>query len=165
MAKLDNLVKEFLNGNKDSFDLIYEETKKSVYLSIYQIIKDKSAIDDLMQDTYLKAIEKMESYKLGSNFNAWISTIARNNAINYYNRRTKIDLIEDKDYDEDLSSNDSTPLIDMALSILEGDEKDIFIYHIILGYKFKDISTILNSTLKHVFYIYQKAIKKIKEQL
>ena len=165
MAKLDNLVKEFLNGNKDSFDLIYEETKKSVYLSIYQIIKDKSAIDDLIQDTYLKAIEKMDSYKLGSNFNAWISTIARNNAINYYNKRSRVDLIEDKDYDEDLSSNDSTPLIDMALSILDGDEKDVFVYHIILGYKFKDISKILDSTLKHVFYIYQKAIKKIKEQL
>ena len=52
MAELDKLVKDFINGNKDSFDLIYEQTKQSAYLSIYAIIKDNCAVDDIMQDTY-----------------------------------------------------------------------------------------------------------------
>ena len=120
MAELDNLIKEFINGNKDSFDLIYDQTKQSVYLSIYAIIKDHSAVDDIMQDTYLKAIDAILSYKIGTNFKAWISRIARNNAINYYNKEAKCENIEVEDFDERFSVDTKTPLIDAALEILEG---------------------------------------------
>ena len=165
MAKLDSLIRDYLDGNRDSFDLIYEETKQSVYLSIYAIIKDRAVIEDLMQDTYLKALDNLSSYTLGTNFKAWISRIARNNAINYYNKQSKVDTLDVTDYDENLSVDTSTPLIDSALRILEGNEKEIFVYRIILNYKFKDIATLLDINLKTVFYQYKKAIAKIKEQL
>lgn len=161
MAKLDELVKEFLSGNANAFDLIYEETKHSVYLSIYSIIQNRSTIDDLMQDTYLKALDSISSYKLGSNFKAWISKIAHNNAINHYNKYSKVTMLDDE-HVELISANDSTPLIDSALEILDGKEKDIFIYRIVLDYKFKDIANILDINLKTAFYLYKKAINKIK---
>ena len=165
MAKLDSLIVNYLNGDKDCFNLIYEETKQSVYLSIYAIIKDRATIDDLMQDTYLKALDALSSYKIGTNFKAWISKIARNNALNYYNKHAREEILDVEDYDNKLSTNTSTPLIDQALRILEGTEKDIFIYRIVLNYKFKDIANLLDMNLKTAFYLYKKAISKIKEQL
>ena len=165
MAELDNLIKDFINGNKDSFDLIYDQTKQSVYLSIYSIIKDHSAVDDIMQDTYLKAIDAILSYKIGTNFKAWISRIARNNAINYYNKEARCENIEVEDFDERFSVDTKTPLIDAALEILEGCEKEIFIYRIVLGYKFKDIAKVLDMNIKSAYFQYKKAINKIKEQI
>lgn len=165
MAELDNLIKEFINGNKDSFDLIYDQTKQSVYLSIYAIIKDHSAVDDIMQDTYIKAIDAILTYKIGTNFKAWISRIARNNAINYYNKEARCENIEVEDFDERFSVDTKTPLIDAALEILEGNEKEIFIYRIILGYKFKDIAKALDMNIKSAYFQYKKAINKIKEQI
>ena len=165
MAKLDSLIRNYLNGDKDCFNLIYEETKQSVYLSIYAIIKDHNAINDLMQDTYLKALDNITSYQIGTNFKAWISKIARNNALNYYNKNQRIDYLDIEDYDNKFAKDISTPLIDTALKILEGKEKDIFIYRIILDYKFKDIAHILDINLKTAFYLYKKAITKIKEQI
>ena len=165
MAELDNLIKDFINGNKDSFDLIYDQTKQSVYLSIYAIIKDHSAVDDIMQDTYIKAIDAILTYKIGTNFKAWISRIARNNAINYYNKEARCENIEVEDFDERFSVDTKTPLIDAALEILEGNEKEIFIYRIILGYKFKDIAKALDMNIKSAYFQYKKAINKIKEQI
>lgn len=165
MAKLDSLIRNYLNGDKDCFNMIYEETKQSVYLSIYAIIKDHNAINDLMQDTYLKALDNITSYQIGTNFKAWISKIARNNALNYYNKNQRIDYLDIEDYDNKFAKDISTPLIDTALRILEGKEKDIFIYRIILDYKFKDIAHILDINLKTAFYLYKKAITKIKEQI
>lgn len=165
MAKLDSLIRNYLNGDKDCFNLIYEETKQSVYLSIYAIIKDHNAINDLMQDTYLKALDNITSYQIGTNFKAWISKIARNNALNYYNKNQRVDYLDIEDYDNKFAKDISTPLIDTALRILEGKEKDIFIYRIILDYKFKDIAHILDINLKTAFYLYKKAITKIKEQI
>src|SRR5690554_7462645 len=80
--ELDKCIIDFLDGDESSFDLIYHETKKSVYLSIYTIIKNQDTIEDLMQDTYMKAINALNYYKIGTNFKAWISRIARNNALN-----------------------------------------------------------------------------------
>ena len=165
MAELDKLVEQYVNGNKDVFDQIYEETKRSVYLSIYAIISDHDMAESIMQDAYLKALDALASYKVGSNFKAWISRIARNTAINYYNRESKISYVDAYDNDEAFGSSSSTPLIDSALAILDGSEKEVFTYRIILGYKFKDIGKILNMNLKTAFAIYKKAINKVKEQI
>ena len=83
--KLDMHIKNYINGQIYEFDIIYEETKKYVYLSIYSYVKNQMVIEDLMQDTYMKAIDNIQKYQLGTNFYAWISTIARNIAINRYN--------------------------------------------------------------------------------
>ena len=96
--ELEMLVERYRLGESELFDDIYYETQKAVYLSISTIIKDKSTIEDLMQEAYIKAINNLDSYKSGTNFQAWICTIARNHTINFYNRKKKetlVDSVED----------------------------------------------------------------------
>lgn len=160
--ELDIHIKNFLNGDSFEFDIIYEETKKHVYLSIYTYVKNQMAIDDLMQDTYFKAIDNLKSYKLGTNFYAWISIIARNTAINYYNKNKRVDLVEEY-IDGENPNNDS--LVSLALNILDGLEREVILYHIVLNMKFKEISKILDKPIGTVYSIYKKAIINIKEKL
>ncbi len=160
--KLDIRIKKYLNGDSYEFDYIYEETKKYVYLSIYTYVKNQMVIDDLMQDTYMKAIDNLKAYQLGTNFYAWISTIARNIAINYYNKNKKVDLVEEYIAGEN-PNNDG--LLALALSILEGLERDVIIYHIVLNMKFSEMSSILEKPLGTVYSVYKKAISKIKKKL
>lgn len=164
--KLEDYVESYINGDESSFDVIYEQTSKIVYLSIFTIIKNKTLIEDIMQDTYLKAINSLNYYKKGTNFSAWIATIARNQAINVYNKRkreTLVDPVEGLSLFE--SPVEGSSLLNKALSILEGTEKDIIIYHIVLNFKFKDIANILDIPLSTVFFIYKKAISKIKKEV
>lgn len=165
--ELEHYVSLYKAGSSDAFDIIYQETQKSVYLSIYAIIKDRDTISDLMQDTYMKAINSFEQYKPNTNFNAWISTIAHNLAINYYNKNKKIDLADEVDEEyifKDTSTSHS--IVDQAMDILKDEvEREIFFMHIVLDTKFKDISTNLDIPLSTVFYIYKNALKKIKENL
>ena len=65
-------------------------------------IKNQMTIDDLMQDTYMKAIDNLKSYKIGTNFYAWISIIARNTAINYYNKNYGLKVFEELLEDVDI---------------------------------------------------------------
>ena len=137
--KLDSCIIDYLKGNDESFDIIYQETKKSVYLSIRLIIYRKEDIEDLMQDTYIKALDKLDTYKIGTNFNAWISQIARNLAINHYNKMKRVILT-----DELIDTNDeSSPKLSYYLSFLDGLERDVVIYKIILNMSYKDISKII----------------------
>ena len=161
--ELDVLVRKYLKGDSQAFDDIYYETQTSVYLSIKTYIKDGQVIEDLMQDTYVRAIQNITKYKLGTNFKAWISCIARNIAINYYNKEKKVELVEIDN--PVLSVEDSDSKLDYYLSFLEGVERDIVIYHIVLDMKFKDIATIVELPQSTVFAKYKAAIDKIKINL
>ncbi len=164
--ELDLYDSRYINGEKQVFDIIYEETKKSVYLSIYTIIKNKTTIEDLMQDTYMKIINSFEYYRLGTNFIAWCSKIARNNAINYY-KKIKREVIIDYSENENIFQDDSTKtyIIDDCLEILSGYEKEIFVYRIVIGLKLKEIPNILEMPISSIDYIYKKALKKVKRYI
>lgn len=164
--ELEKLVERYRNGEQELFDEIYYETQKCVYLSISTIIKDKSTIEDLMQDVYIKAINNLGSYKAGTNFSAWISTIARNHAINYYRRKKRETLVDEIDEEYLFTTNDNRDsILNKALSILNDEERDIIMYHIVLNFKFKDIANMLNIPLSTAFFIYKKALGKIKKEL
>ena len=161
--ELDKYINKYLNGDKESFDIIYQETSKGVYLSIRTIISNRSVIEDIMQDTYIKAIDKLDTYKLGTNFQAWICRIARNNAINHYNKYKREEILDPGNPVFVIEDKESK--LKYYLSFLEGKEKEIVIYHIVLNMGFKDISKIMNIPQSTAFFLYKKAIKKIKEGL
>lgn len=161
--ELDNLILNYRNGDINAFDDIYYETQTSVYLSIRVFITKKEIIEELMQDTYVKAINNLEKYKIGSNFKAWISCVARNIAINYYNHEKVIEIKEVTDPAFICESKESK--LNYYLSFLEGLDREIVIYHIVLDMKFKEIAEIINQPLSSVFLIYKKAIEKIKKNI
>lgn len=168
-SELDKYIVKFKNGDDEAFNTIYDETKKIVYLSIYSIIKSKDVIEDLMQDTYLKAIRALEYYVLGTNFKAWISKIAHNLAINEYNKNKNIDSLDDELAPEVIDERVDNSLLDSALRILEEEKKEemkeIFVYRIIFNMKFKDIANILELPKSTVFDIYNRAVKLIKDNI
>ena len=158
--ELDVLVCRYLNGDELAFDDIYYETQTPIYLSIRTYIKDRQVIEDLMQDTYVRVIQNITKYKIGTNFKAWVSCIARNIAINYYNKEKKVELKEIDNPTFSIESNDSK--LDYYLSFLEGEDRDIVIYHIVLDMKFKDIAKMLEIPQSTVFVKYKQAIEKIR---
>jgi len=50
------LIKRLKDGDLSVFDDIYYSTKDNVYYTILSIIKDQSLSEDIMQETYLKAL-------------------------------------------------------------------------------------------------------------
>lgn len=161
--KLDELIYKYKNGDKECFDEIYYLTYNAVYLSIRIIIKDRQIIEDLIQETYMKAIDNLEKYHMGTNFSAWISSIARNISINYYNREKKVELKEDNNPVFLIENKDSK--LEYYLSFLKDEERSVVIYHLVLNFKFKEIANMLNMPLSTVFAIYKKAVERIKKTL
>ncbi len=164
--ELNLCVKEYMDGNIEKFNDIYYETKKIVYLSIYSILGNSAEIEDIMQDTYMKMINNLDSYKLGTNFKAWISSIARNLSLNEYNKKKRIVELGDDEMDSINYQYDNS-LINKSLYILNNDTdmKQIFVYRIIFNMGFRDISDIMNIPKSTIHDTYKKMIKIIKENL
>ena len=67
---LDEIIEELRQANYAHFDEFYNATKKNVFFTIASIIKDRSTIDDLMQDTYIKFLENISKYQKNTKINA-----------------------------------------------------------------------------------------------
>jgi RNA polymerase sigma-70 factor, ECF subfamily len=162
MSSLKNLK----SRNYQSFDTFYNLTKNQVFYAIVSIIKDQSLAEDLMQDTYVKFLEKIDQYKDGSNPYAYLSTIGRNLAINLYNQRKREvyseELLETIPYQEEIETDDAQ--IFKILDLLEESEREIVVLHVINELKFREIANITQKPLGTVLWIYNKAIKKLKEK-
>ena len=165
---LDEIIEELRVCNYSHFDQFYNETKKTVFFSIASIVKDDSIIDDLMQDTYVKFLENINKYQSRTNIKAFLSTIAHNLAINFYNKEKRIVRNDEVfDYIPSKSTSHSYDNI-KVLEILEGLDslsKEIVIQHVINDLKFKDIARIVNKPLGTVLWIYNKAMKELKRKV
>ncbi len=171
MAKKDinNLVSQLQNGNIEVFDDIYYLTKDIVYYSIFIILKDYQLSEDIMQDTYLKALSKIHSYKRKAHFKSWIVTIAKNLAINEFNKRKREMLVDISENEYILGTTPSTVeneiLINQIFTVLSGEEKEIVILHIVGDLKHREIAKLLNKPLGTITWAYNKAIKKLQNQI
>lgn len=165
---LNRTVERFRRGDANAFDVIYDATRVDVYYVILNILRDASLAEDVMQDTYMKMIEKLPEYEARGEFKAWLMTLAKNLALNTYNRRKREIAV---DYDE------SAPLFDVIypdgekryhvqalLEKLEPVEREIVIRHALFDEKHRVIAETLGMPLGTVLWKYREAIKKLRKE-
>ncbi|WMJ72423.1 sigma-70 family RNA polymerase sigma factor [Cytophagaceae bacterium ABcell3] len=85
------LVSLYIQGNEDAFAVLLKRHKTKVYSTIYLIVKDQYVAEDLMQEAFIKAINKLRSgsYNEEGKFLPWIVRIAHNLAIDYFRREKR----------------------------------------------------------------------------
>lgn len=155
--------------DESGFEYIYLKTKSLVYAIIISVVKDHNTAEDLMQDTYIKMVKSINSYKKSFKFTAWLGTIARNTAIDYYRKyknQYSIDIqeheylfpIEQATVDDEFNTN-------YLLSKLTDDEREVVMLYSLDEFKHREIAKILNKPLGTVIWLYNKAISRLREEL
>ncbi|XMB66086.1 sigma-70 family RNA polymerase sigma factor [Mycoplasmatota bacterium zrk1] len=164
---IDKLVRELSTGNLDVFDQIYYETKDLVYYVIFNILRNDLKAEELMQEVYLNMLRKVSKYKK-KNFSAWIATMARNMAINTYNKEKRISYMDSQEmefvFKSDSNSDEEYLLNDMR-RILNETEFEVVLMHVIGNITHQKISDGLGKPIGTVLWIYNKAMKKLRAGL
>lgn len=166
MGRVKEIIRQMKDNDYRSFDEFYSMTSKLVYYIISDIIKNRQTVEDLMQDTYLKFIQNIGSVNPNQNPNAYLAQIAKNLALNEYNKRKRV-VVDDtyftnlKDQQSDVGSG-----IDLGIiNYLEGIEKEVVTLKLIGDLKFREIAGMLNKPIGTVQWVYNNAIKKLREKV
>lgn len=77
----------------DYIDQLYYEYSDRIYQFIYLRVKDSSVAEDITQDTYVKAYEKIDTLYSKAKAKSWLYMIARNLMIDYVRRQKIIQFI------------------------------------------------------------------------
>jgi RNA polymerase sigma factor (sigma-70 family) len=93
------LVSSYRRGNEASFAELVSKYQSKVYTTIFLIVKDRYLAEDLTQDVFIKAINKImaDKYNEEGKFGPWIGRIAHNIAIDFFrkSKRSKEIVTED----------------------------------------------------------------------
>ncbi len=165
--KLERKVSKLKNGDASAFDYIYEHTNRYVYFAIFYIVKDKMYAEDIMQDTFVRAISSISQYKDGTNFIGWICSIAKSLALNHLKKyRREVDTDFEQDAYKYGSSESELPYIfDVAAKILTDEEYQIVMLCQVSGYKRREVADMLDMPIGTVTWKNNEALKKLKNHL
>ena len=156
------------DGDRDALRIIHKHMNRQIYAVAYAVLRDFSLSDDVVQETYVKIIEKAFSYRKGTNARAWVLSIARNIAIDYYRKR-KFECDTDEITDAGMRFDESTVLSSMevkkALDNLSDEERQIVTLKVYAGLKHREIAELLGITTDACKKKYQRAADKLRESL
>lgn len=88
--KIRRLVLQAGQGDRAAFGELYEEMGRSVYFNCLKLLGNTQQAEDITQDTFMKALEKLDSLKEPENFSAWVNRIAINNCKMYFRKNPRI---------------------------------------------------------------------------
>lgn len=85
------LVSLYREGNEEAFEVLLDRHKNRVYTTIYLIVKDNYIAEDLLQETFVKAINTITGgrYNEEGKFLPWVLRIAHNLAIDYFRKERR----------------------------------------------------------------------------
>lgn len=91
------LVDEALEGNQLSFQLLVERYQDRIFGLARHYTKSAVEVEDIVQDTFLKAFRKLATFQRQSSFSTWLYRIAVNTSLDFLKRagRNPVQAVED----------------------------------------------------------------------
>ena len=90
IVNFTELVKQAANGNNEAFEELYRATVKSAYRTANLILSNPSDAEDVLQNAYIKASEKLSELKNPESFESWLKSIVENECKNYIRKEKRI---------------------------------------------------------------------------
>jgi RNA polymerase sigma-70 factor (ECF subfamily) len=76
-------------GNREAIGILVNRYSPSLLRYLVHLTGDPSLAEDILQETWLKAMEHIDRYSPGYSFKAWLFAIARNCAVDTWRRVTR----------------------------------------------------------------------------
>jgi RNA polymerase sigma-70 factor (ECF subfamily) len=83
----DVLVKKAIGGNEEAYKKLVDKYQRALYFHILKMIKDKEQVEDLVQETFVKAFDNLNTYSTNYAFSTWLYRIATNHTIDYLRKK------------------------------------------------------------------------------
>lgn len=165
------LIKKIKKAKKEERNIlleeIYNEYYKLVCFIISKYIRNRSDIEELANDVFIKFFQNI--YSIRSSIKYYLTTTAKNTSINFLKQKNKNVVFDDELLfsikDDKHSSNENYyEIIDYLKTFLTEKEIAIILNHVIYEMTFKNISELFKISENTVKTTYYRSLEKIKSK-
>ncbi len=170
------LIRRAQAGDRDAFAALMESYWDRLYRWLYHLTHHQHTAEDLTQEAFMKAFAGLQSFRWGTNFQAWLYRIAYNAFLNQRRvlSRSRQPFPDDvaavePGPDEQAITRESLQLLARAVGRLPNEFRAAFMLRAQEGLSFKEIADVLQTTEQtarwRVFKARQKLLSVLAPQL
>ena len=164
------LVKSSLQGNTDAFKELFMKHVSKINFLCKRFSADPNTADDITQEVFIKAWEKLNTFKFESKFSTWLHGIAANQFLMHLRKTNRITQKE-SNYKSGLTEmqtkqqTDSRIDLETAIKKVPETARTVLVLHDIEGYKHNEISEMMNIEIGTSKAHLHRARKILREEL
>ena len=142
-ARLLRLVERIKQDDVLAFEELYRLTRTDVARTLFHLVGQRPDLDDLVQETYLRLLKAVPSFRGDSQFRTFLYRVCANVALMHLRwwRRRREDLSDElpddlaapDDPEHDAQGAQAARLVHQALSQLSAKKRVVFVYHELCG--------------------------------
>ena len=163
------IVDEVLSGSVESYAELVDRWQKPAVGVAARILHDEHLAEDIAQDAFVRAYEKLGSLRDGKIFGSWLLQICRNGALDELRRRVK--RVESCSVDELFGMEtavaekaDHSELLENVLK-LPDHEKQVVTLKYFGGHTVRELATITSRSIGTVTKQLSRAHTRLRQQM
>lgn len=166
------LVQRFQSGDTTVFSELYESYVDKIYKFIYLKTYDQQTAEDICQDVFMKAFDKLWSFEIDKNssFQSWLYTIAYHNVIDTYRKQKEstplndiLEVWQETDIHKLIDDKQKLKEVIAYLQDMKKEHRDVIFMRVWEGLSYKEISEITGMTTDNCKKIFSRSCKKLNE--
>lgn len=162
-----------LDTDKDAFKEIYEAYSDMVYNVALSYTKNVHDAEEITQDVFLSVFKNYGKYRAQAAFRTWIYRIGVNTSLNFLKRKKrqlvyKDIAVVDQEFIHpgvDEVNMDNSIKLFQVIETLPDSQRTAFILSYVEGLARQDVADVLETSLKAVESLLQRAKKNLRKKL
>ena len=160
---------------RSAFTEVVNAYSRQLYWQIRRMGLSHEDADDLLQNTFLKAWDNLDSFRGDARLSTWLYRIALNETLTFLNRQRAQQQLSMDDADAALvhqvsgdpyfDGDEAQRLFEQAIRRLPEKQRLVFNMKYFQEMKYEDISAIVGTTVGALKASYHLAVKKIEDFL
>ena len=181
--KESEVIKRILAGEKEFYEILVRRNNQKLYRVIRSYIKDEAEVEDIMQDSYVKAFTKLYQFKIESTFSTWLIRIGINEALARLKEKGKLlhlntqpdnlksnivlEIPDNKQLNpqDKMIRNEAKQLLETAIDRLDSKYKTVYMMKEVEEMSLKEIAIALDLTVVNVKVRLHRSKEMLKEIL
>jgi len=159
--------------SREAFDILYSRHSTHIYSYCRKILVDSEAIEDIFQETFVKAFESAKNGVEMTNFGGFLLRIARNLCINELRdkKRNKTESFVEGVFQNPVNQyeqSDATEIVNKAMAKLPFNYREVLVLREIHGMSYVEIAKVLKKDISNIrvrIYRGKIALKQILQPL
>lgn len=156
------------SGKRSAFEHCYRTLADHIYTSVFYICKDQALAEELTQETFISAFEKIADYENDVSFIAWLKRIAFNKTMNAIRKEvngkraiTELASEEQLVVSPEVAVGEQNILLKLLANVSENESLVLWLY-IVEQYSHEEIADIVNRTPSYSKSIVSRCLHKIR---
>ena len=154
----------FTRGEEKAIEKVYLEYKNLMYFIIASYVPNKFDVEDILSESFIKAVEHREEVKKSESLKSYLAQIAKNQALNFLKAQKEIpssDVIDEMYGEEDRSNT----LLSTLEPLLTNKETIVTYLKVGFSYTWEEIAKETGISISSARRIYEGAKEKLRKEL